>query len=295
MYEEWIAKIAQELKGLPDFPLGHPLVPHRETLGLQLQKEHTRWTISQYVNHPVQASLDAGVQGLSLCADSFVETDLSYIDWTLLTLRLIGGKEKHLRSLKDRAYKEILLEEGDFNLFHGTFGSALTWVIRENSSGLADVLLRAEEHALDKKRGKVLLLLEAKENFYENLARIRALKHLWRVLENTNETQGLARVGVLLPTVKTDPYLELIARTQMILSSATGGAEWMEGSLLPNMEGEMALRLDANLHHILHWESAVGEVDDPASGAYFLEHLTRSFIQNIWTKFLEDYEKSTGS
>ena len=293
MYEEWIAKIAQELKGLPDFPLGHPLVPHRETLGLQLQKVHTRWIISQYGAH--QQSLDAGVQGLSLEADAFLAQDLSHVDWSLVSLRLLGATSQHLPALKHLKFGDLLLEDGDFITYKDRFGPALTWVLRENASGLSDLLLRAEEHVIRRKGGKIMLLLEAKENFYENLARIRAVKHLWRVLENAKGLRGSARIGVLLPSLKTDPYLELIARTQLILSSAAGGAEWMEGVLLPNIDSTTALRLDANLHHILHWESAVGEVDDPASGAYFLEHLTRSFIQDIWTKFLDDYEKSTGS
>lgn len=294
MYEDWIAKIRQELKGLPDFPLGHPLLPHRETLGLQLQKSSPRWIISQTAEHGVQPVLDNGIQGLSMPAETFFKTDLSYVAWSGLTLHLSHCKEEDLPALQGAIVEDLLLEKGEFPLAHRPLGAAVSWVFREGPSGLAALLLEAERHAFQQQHGKVMLVLEAKENFYENLARLRAIKHLWRVLEEANGQTGTGRIGVFLPCTKADPYMELVSRTQMILSSAAGGAEWMQGELLPQLDPLTGLRLDAQLHHILHWESAVGEVDDPASGAYFLEELTRSFIQDIWTKFLDEHEKSTG-
>lgn len=115
---------------------------------------------------------------------------------------------------------------------------------------------------------------------------------LGQKIQEEHGKQG--RIFVLAGSAQTDPNLQVIAYTQMIASSAIGGANWIESAPLPYPEPEysrtFARRINRNIQHILQKESFLDRVDDAAAGSWFLDDLTRKIITQTWEKFLAEYE-----
>ncbi|ADQ17616.1 hypothetical protein Lbys_1914 [Leadbetterella byssophila DSM 17132] len=280
---EWLQKVLSELPASPTFEVGNPLIDHTPTKALNIPKLQAHWLVSQWVDNKdeVLSSLQGGVQALSMKAETY--STLGDLDLSQKTIRIVGPSE----NLSPKG-NLILCDEPRPQNFKGKWGI--------QGDHMVDLLIKAEKVVFQQKYGPVHFLLPAKENFYLNLAQMRTLRHLWAKIEEANQAQaGSCSFGVLLPCTGQDSYTEIIARTQMATSAICGGADWLEGEPIPGLEKEFARRLDRNIQHILRWEGHLGEVDDPASGSYFLEDLTIKMIEETWSTYLETYEKSLSS
>ncbi|TVQ90276.1 MAG: hypothetical protein EA397_13035 [Deltaproteobacteria bacterium] len=130
-------------------------------------------------------------------------------------------------------------------------------------------------------RGDVLL----------DLAAVRALRHLMvRVLIASGAAESSVRIYASLPSTElssVDTTTNLLRLSAAGFAGAASGADALglpPHDLATAAPQAAARRLSANLHLLLARESRLGRVQDPASGSYAVESLTRTLAQAAWTE-----------
>lgn len=129
------------------------------------------------------------------------------------------------------------------------------------------------------------------------VSRVRALRIL---LANIQKLHGLSGQTPVFIQGKADiscytpePDYNRIKGALIGWALATGGVDSINiapGNLNPPAsEWAFNSRIARNISHLLKMESYLSEVNDPASGAYFLEETSSQFVKNTW-KTLQEME-----
>ncbi len=131
-------------------------------------------------------------------------------------------------------------------------------------------------------------------NYFEEIAKLRAMRRLWKFLLNQLEApdstlQLYAETGFRNKTIY-DPWVNMLRSTTEAMSAAIGGAD--EILLRPYSATfkeplEFGNRVARNQQLILAYESYFNRVVDPAAGSYFVENLTEELATKAWEIFKE--------
>lgn len=136
--------------------------------------------------------------------------------------------------------------------------------------------------------------------YFFEIAKLRAFKVLW---------QNLVRVYVPESDFIPNPYIHaviskrsftvadkhtnMLRSTTAAMSALLGGADAL--SVVPfdteDPNDPQALRLAANLQHILRHESYMDRYRDAAQGSYYIEHLTHTIGERAWQLFISTHNK----
>ncbi len=319
-YPEWLRLVEEELKApATEYSVSaelkaNPFVKHEGAASVSIHKPGEGWIISQPAEsaEEVLESLEGGAGGITLRADANTVfphlLENVYLDF--ITLRVRVEDNKPLRNLHqyivskgyDLSKLDIVVQGlplAKFKTANKLYRGHLSLEIADphvdvSVASLARLLTRAEKTVFTEGIRKVVFSLPVQENFYLNLASVKALRYLWQKIEEVNEEIVKSRILVIINSGPVDPNLQVIANTQMVASSAIGGADWIESVLLPYPEPQysraFSRRINRNIQHILQKESFLDRVDDAAAGSWFLDDLTRKIITQTWEKFLTGYE-----
>lgn len=132
---------------------------------------------------------------------------------------------------------------------------------------------------------RINLHMTADSDFFEEVAKFRAVRRLWARIARERFKTDDPRVLALRLTVFTgahrltaqEPLNNIIRTTMHVLAAILGGAE---NILVPAHDEALALptfestRLASLTKHILHDECFVGYTADPLGGSYYVESLT---------------------
>ena len=137
------------------------------------------------------------------------------------------------------------------------------------------------------------------EDFYLNLAKIKALKQGWYNLL-THYGLPLSDPTILSETEdlslsNTEPEQNLIRATSMVFSAIAGGAGIVSIKGLKGIEHQnpgFGLRMNRNIQLLLKEEGFASHVSDPAKGSYFLDALTAQLAESVWNAFIKRALKS---
>lgn len=131
-------------------------------------------------------------------------------------------------------------------------------------------------------------------NYFFEIAKLKAFTYMLKKLGDAygKEITSFPEFSAVSSTVnKTtfDPYVNMLRGTKEAMSAAIAGYENI--SILPfdttyADNGEFGGRIARNIQLILQEESFLNNVVDPASGSYYLEHLTEELIEKSWVLFL---------
>ncbi len=130
------------------------------------------------------------------------------------------------------------------------------------------------------------------KNYFVEIAKIRALKHLWaNILSayNLSNADMPPIASRLAPASQTDdPHSNMIQAATQAMSAIIGGADRL--TVIPSdaFQGEptaFSRRIARNVQHLLKMESRLDWVKDPAAGSYFIEDLTLQLAAAAWRKF----------
>jgi methylmalonyl-CoA mutase len=161
--------------------------------------------------------------------------------------------------------------------------------------------LRAHDHLDDDHlKHAVSLSLAADQDMFVTLAKFRAARLLWsRILA----ASGLSADAITLHgetswrmMTALDAHTNILRTTAAVFGAALGGADRitvLPFSLAQGLPDEFARRIARNTQTILQEESQLWRVGDPASGAGYVEHLTRSLCDRAWALF-QEIEKQGG-
>ena len=137
--------------------------------------------------------------------------------------------------------------------------------------------------------------------FFEEIAKIRALRRMWAKMAKETFKAKKDRSCHLLIAVHTSGRtmtyqqpLNNIARCAVqTLAGAIAGCTAIDNATLDNAHAEpspLAARMSLNTQHIVAYETGAADVVDPLAGSYFVEYLTDKVEEEaykIWNK-IED-------
>jgi methylmalonyl-CoA mutase len=131
--------------------------------------------------------------------------------------------------------------------------------------------------------------LAADQDMFATLAKFRAMRLLWaRVLE----ASGLPQTELVLHAETSwrmqaviDPHSNILRAAAAVFGAGLGGASSicvLPISLAQGLPNGFARRVARNVQNILLEESGLWRVADPASGAGYVEQLTRDLCEAAW-------------
>ena len=129
--------------------------------------------------------------------------------------------------------------------------------------------------------------------FFEEIAKVRALRRMWARLAKEKFKAKKGRSCHLLIAVHTSGRtmtyqqpLNNIARCAIqTLSGAIAGCTAIDNACFDNAHAEpsaLAARMSLNTQHIVAHETGVTDVADPLAGSYFVEHLTNTIEKEAY-------------
>jgi methylmalonyl-CoA mutase len=129
------------------------------------------------------------------------------------------------------------------------------------------------------------------QEYFDGLARIRALRLMWRSIGRAFgvETPAVieARSSRRMLAAR-DPWPNLLRLTAAGFAGAVGGADAVVLDGLSRANGRsdaFARRQARNTQAVLMEEAHLGRVDDPAAGSWFLDARTRDLAEAGWAEF----------
>jgi methylmalonyl-CoA mutase len=136
-------------------------------------------------------------------------------------------------------------------------------------------------------------------DFFLEMAKLRALRVLWaNIAEPLGGSVPLHVTSVTARWNRTrdDPHTNLLRVTSESLAALCAGVDRL--LVIPFLlrgDGEEALarRMSRSVHHVLHEEALIGQVQDPAAGSYYAEALTKELCERAWAHF-QGIESSGG-
>ncbi len=133
----------------------------------------------------------------------------------------------------------------------------------------------------------VYMTLEIGNNYFIEIAKIRAARLVWANLLNAYKIPPEALVidAYIAPTAYDENANTNMIRSMTIaLSAVIGGIDRL--TVLPaQKEPEHAKRIARNVQHLLKMESYLHRVIDPAAGSFYIEKLTNLLAEEAWNRF----------
>ncbi|ADP82932.1 methylmalonyl-CoA mutase subunit beta [Pseudofrankia inefficax] len=131
---------------------------------------------------------------------------------------------------------------------------------------------------------------------FATIAKLRAARLLWaRVAEvcgaaGADRAQHQHAVTSSAMMTRRDPYVNLLRTTIAAFAASVGGADAV--TVLPfddrlGLPDGTSRRLARNIQALLHDESSLARVIDPAGGSWFVESLTAELAEAAWAFFTE--------
>ncbi|GAB3302457.1 hypothetical protein GCM10027511_16350 [Hymenobacter humi] len=132
-------------------------------------------------------------------------------------------------------------------------------------------------------------------SYFPEMAKLRALRRLWATLlhafglppELSQNLRIHAQTASWTQTTL-DSHTNLLRHTTEAMSAVLGGADTVSVApfdALYAVPNDFSARLARNLSVLLREESALGGVQDPAAGSYFVETLTDQLAREAWGLF----------
>lgn len=131
--------------------------------------------------------------------------------------------------------------------------------------------------------------------YFPEMAKIRALRLLWKLLLEEYGTEPETKLLVYAETSKTnkplsDAYNNMVRVVSEGMSVVIGGADYV--TIHPYNEhyeepSDFSKRIARNVQHILREESHLNRVADPAAGSYYIETMTDTIAEQSWELFKE--------
>jgi methylmalonyl-CoA mutase len=136
-----------------------------------------------------------------------------------------------------------------------------------------------------------VLGLSLDQEYFDSLAKVRALRLMWRSLSRAfgAETPAIieARSSRRMLSAR-DPWPNLLRLTAAGYAGAVGGADAVVLDGLSRANGRpdaFARRQARNTQAVLMEEAHLGRVDDAAAGSWFLDARTRDLAEAGWAEF----------
>jgi methylmalonyl-CoA mutase N-terminal domain/subunit len=166
---------------------------------------------------------------------------------------------------------------------------------------LCGLLVNERNLDFDDVAGLPYELVSIGSRFFEEIAKVRALRRMWAKLAKEKYKAKKDKSCHLLIAVHTSgrtmtyqqPLNNIVRCALQTLSGAIAGCTAIDNACFDNAHAEpspLAARMSLNTQHIVANETGVTDVVDPLAGSYFVEHLTNKVEEEaykIWNEINE--------
>ncbi len=135
--------------------------------------------------------------------------------------------------------------------------------------------------------------------FFQEIAKLRAFRVLWQAFSSAfgedTPTLPLFTETSVRSYSKLDPYVNLLRAGNSTFAAILGGtdAHTVHPHDFLTKPDLSSRRIARNVQLVLKEETHVSHVVDPSAGSYFIEILTKEYVEAAWNYFLE-IEKTGG-
>ncbi len=123
-------------------------------------------------------------------------------------------------------------------------------------------------------------------SYFLEIAKIRAFKLLWgNVLSayNIDPTPPVIFASTTDKTFVENAHTNKIRTTTQAMSAVISGVDSL--TLQPTEDSDFGRRIARNVQHLLGMESYLDKVIDPSAGSFYIETLTNTLVDAVWTRF----------
>ena len=133
-------------------------------------------------------------------------------------------------------------------------------------------------------------------NQFNSIAKLRAARLIWgRIAELAGGSEAAAAqrqhaVTSSAMMTRRDPWVNMLRTTIGCFAAAVGGAQAITVQPFDSAIGvsdDFARRIARNTQSVLHDESSLARVIDPAGGSFYIESITEQLADAAWAKFTE--------
>lgn len=141
---------------------------------------------------------------------------------------------------------------------------------------------------------KMRFFLNIGENFFMEIAKLRAIKILWaQIIREFGGDEESAKIRLHASTglrnkTRYDPHVNMLRVTTEAMAGALGGIDSLSVSPFDSPYGdpyEFSERIARNVQLILQEEVNLLKLVDPAGGSWYIESLTEQLAQSAWSLF----------
>ncbi|MDY7018722.1 MAG: methylmalonyl-CoA mutase family protein [Chloroflexota bacterium] len=152
---------------------------------------------------------------------------------------------------------------------------------------------------------RISFIFQTHNNFFEEIAKLRALRRLWAKLMKERFGANNPRSWTFRTHIQTggvtltsqQPMNNIVRATVQALAAALGGIQSLaiscydEGHCIPTEE---SVRQSLRLQQILAHESGITDVVDPLGGSYYMEFLTNE-LERMATEYIAKIDSLGGA
>ena len=144
------------------------------------------------------------------------------------------------------------------------------------------------------------LELASGSDYFLQIAKFRAARILWHMfleaygIDSKSSPLEISAITALRNKTTADYYNNLLRATTEGMAAVSGGTDTLTVQPHDSFFREPDVnsrRLALNIQHLLHDESRLDKVLDPASGAWYIDALTHELIDRSWALFQETEAK----
>lgn len=294
-----------------------------QTAAVQSEKQFPAWLIAQEVEaDSAEAFLSAVENELSKGSDAVVYTAARKFEWTEAHFRQLAElivkhpiyfkltrqnqnilgvfdymSEDAREAVKGVIYSEEKIEAPkhvrtqliDTIPVHHAGGTA----VHELGVALSMLAEKMEEGLFAEMAEKVWLRFAVDTKFFQEIAKLRAFRVLWKAFctaygEESRNVPVYTETSVRSYS-KLDPYVNLLRAGNATFSAVLGATDAHTVHPHDFLTGPTAVsrRIARNVQLVIKEESHVSHVLDASAGSYFIETLTKQFVDEAWNYFLE--------
>lgn len=128
-------------------------------------------------------------------------------------------------------------------------------------------------------------------NYFFEIAKLRAARKLWQLILEQYQINDVAmnihtETSIENASVE-DENFDILRNTTKAMSAIIGGCDSL--TIRPHDKEKLTFsnRIARNVQHLLKEESFFDKVNNPADGAYYIEHLTDEIASKAWNIFQE--------
>jgi methylmalonyl-CoA mutase len=229
---------------------------------------------------PAELRGTLGADPIGLLARTGTEADLGML--AALVRQVAASPEVRVAEIDATVYHEAGGSDSDEIAIATAVGVAYLRALTDAGVGLAEALRRMG------------FRFAVTANQFSSIAKLRAARRLWsRVAELSGAqtragAQSQHAVTSAAMLTRRDPWVNMLRNTIACFAAAVGGAETI--TVLPfdsaiGLSDDFARRIARNTQAVLHDETSLARVIDPAGGSYYVEVLTDQLAQSAWEKF----------